>query len=318
MTLHGAIVKYVSLKRALGADFRSAEKILRRFSRQLGDRPLTSISTADCDAFIWGFKVPSSHGSLKRSVLCGFFRYLVGRGVVAKSPVDAVRSPRISSSAFRPHIYTHDELRRLLESTSAVFVRRSRLEPVTLRTIVLLLYGAGLRIGEALRLKCCDVDLRAGVLLVRDTKFFKSRLVPIGLQLATSLASYDASRRRHSHQRSAGAPFFTFRCGTPVSYAATRAAFSRMRQLARVRPDCEANRSPRLHDLRATFAVHRLLAWYREGADLQVCLPLLATYLGHTELSGTQVYLETIPELKDEASRRFERYAFSNKEDRHE
>jgi integrase len=317
MTLRVAVGEYVALKQALGADFRSAEKILRRFTRHLRDTPVAAISTADCEAFTWESPAPSSSGRGKQSVLRGFFRYLVGRGVIATSPVEAARSRRVPASAFRHHIYTLDELRRLLEVTSAVFVRRSRLEPVTLRTIVLLLYGAGLRIGEALRLQCSDVDLHERVLLVRHTKFFKSRLVPIGSQLAGVLAGYDAAQRRRASRGTVEAPFFTFRNGTAVSYAAMRAAFARMRHLAGVAADREAGGRPRLHDLRATFAVHRLLAWYREGVDLQVCLPLLATYLGHTELSGTQVYLDTIPELNAEACRRFEHYAFPGKETCH-
>ena len=85
--------------------------------------------------------------------------------------------------------------------------------------------------------------------------------------------------------------------------------FTRLRVHAEVYGPPGARQQPRLHDARHTFAVHRLVAWYREGADVQTCLPLLATYLGHVNLSGTQAYLPMTPELLDEASKRFARYA---------
>jgi integrase len=103
--------------------------------------------------------------------------------------------------------------------------------------------------------------------------------------------------------------FFTTRTGKTVSLGLLEAAFVRLREHAGIRRPATDRWQPRIHDLRATFAVHRLVAWYREGADLQTRLPLLATYLGHVNVSGTMAYLPMTHELLAEASRRFERYA---------
>jgi len=107
--------------------------------------------------------------------------------------------------------------------------------------------------------------------------------------------------------------FFVFRTGKPLSYASVRAAFAHLREHAGVRRPPGDNWQPRIHDLRATFAVHRLTAWYRENANVQARLPMLATYLGHSSIAGTMCYLSMTPALLREASIRFERYALPKK-----
>jgi integrase/recombinase XerD len=175
--------------------------------------------------------------------------------------------------------------------------------------IILLLYGAGLRAGEALRLRPGDINFQDRVLSILGTKFFKSRLLPIGGSLAAALARYAQQRQRTRTSDEHPLSFFTTRAGTTVSLGLLEAAFIRLREKAGIRRPSSDRWQPRLHDLRATFAVHRLVAWYREGADLQTRLPLLATYLGHVNVSGTQTYLPMTHELLAEASRRFECYA---------
>lgn len=313
MTLLPALEAYVTLRRALGAEFTTAAKVLRSFGRALGDIPLESIQAQQCAAFCRGSGPRTRFQVEKHATLHVFFRYLVARGHFLSSPLPEA-PPRMRSN-FLPHIYTADELRRLLDSTTAVCPRRGRLQATTLRTLLLLLYGTGLRIGEALSLRECDVDLHERVLSVRDAKFFKSRLVPIGAALGTALAQYRSSRRRLGLPDGSRSTFFAFRSGKAVSYSAVRAAFARLRERAEIRQPTSAQWQPRLHDLRATFAVHRLIAWYREGADVQVRLPYLATYLGHASIAGTQVYLTMTPELLAEASLRFESYAALRKEE---
>jgi site-specific recombinase XerD len=145
-------------------------------------------------------------------------------------------------------------------------------------------------------------------LRIRETKFFKSRLVPLGKDLTGILTEY-VLRRHERHAAPASAPLFCFRDGTPLSQSAARSAFRRLRSSAGVLREGGARRQPRLHDLRHAAAVHRLIAWYRSGADLQELLPKLATYLGHVDLSATQRYLTMTPELLQQASLRFEHYA---------
>ncbi|MBS1172948.1 MAG: site-specific recombinase, phage integrase family, partial [Proteobacteria bacterium] len=117
------------------------------------------------------------------------------------------------------------------------------------------------------------------------------------------------------HSGAADAPFFCFRDGAPLSKSAARSAFRRLRAEAGVVREGGQRQQPRLHDLRHSAAVHRLVAWYRSGADLHDLLPKLATYLGHENLSATQHYLTMTPDLLHEASQRFERYAMENDHD---
>jgi integrase/recombinase XerD len=281
--------------------------ILRSFRRALGDISLETITPEDCRKFCRGKGLPTRFWERKHESLRGFFRYLISRGILVNSPFQEL-APCIQRT-FRPHIYSHEELRRLLEAVARERNPRTRLEPETLRTIILLLYGAGLRVGEALRLRPCDVNLQDRVLSVWNTKFFKSRLIPIGASLAAALARYAQQHRPVRPPDEPSPSFFTTRTGTAVRLWQIEVGFARLRKRAGIRRPSTDRWHPRLHDLRATFAVHRLVAWYREGADLHTRLPLLATYLGHLDVSGTQAYLPMTHELLAEASRRFERYA---------
>lgn len=304
MKLSSAIKNYVTLKRSLGAVFSVDARILRSFSRALGDVHLEAITPADCRKFCRGRDLPTRFWERKHGSLSGFFRYLASRRFLVSSPFQEP-APRIPHT-FRPYIYSHEELRRLLEAIRQEESYRRLLQPETLRTIILLLYGAGLRAGEALRLRPCDVNFQEQVLSIWDTKFFKSRLLPIGKSLAAALTHY-AQQRQHSDEHPPR--FFTTRTAKAVRLGLLEAAFVRLRERAGIRRPSADRWQPRLHDLRATFAVHRLIAWYREGVDLQTRLPLLSTYLGHVNICGTQAYLPMTHELLVEASRRFERYA---------
>jgi len=142
--------------------------------------------------------------------------------------------------------------------------------------------------------------------------------VPIGVGLSRVLESYYAMRRRLPLPEAGRSVFFASRTGHAITLQELERVFTRLRKHAGVEHPSHARWQPRLHDLRHTFAVHRLIAWYREGADVQACLPRLATYLGHANISGTQTYLTMTPELLAEASHRFERYGATDKEQNHQ
>ena len=184
-----------------------------------------------------------------------------------------------------------------------------QLDAVTFRTLLLLLYGAGLRFSEATRLTLADVDLAEAVLTIRATKFYKSRLVPIGPQLATVLGELHASAAARRLAQGEAAFLLANRDGTRLASSTVQAAFDALRRIAGVHGTAGGRQIPRLHDLRHSFAVHSLTAWYRQGADVQRLLPVLSTYLGHSDLEGTKVYLSMTPELLQQASLRFARYA---------
>ncbi len=168
-------------------------------------------------------------------------------------------------------------------------------------------------ISEALSLTIADVDLVSGQLEIRETKFYKSRLVPICLQLKDAMARYAQRRREAGHPHSPDAPFFAGRTGHVLKIPTVQQAFCTLRVHAGICRTDGARYQPRLHDLRHAAAVNRLVAWYKAGTDVQKLLPMLSVYLGHVDLSSTQIYLTMTPELLHEASIRFERYALKGK-----
>lgn len=304
MTLSTLVTEYLAYKRALGHRFVSEGRILTSFCRYVGEGP--AISADRVLAFIRGAHTSTATAARKHRALAGLHRYTCGRH---RSPIFPLpQSPPQRPSSFVPYIYAQDELKRLLDAAAATCHARAFIEAYVLRTLLLVLYGAGLRLREALDLNEADVDLAQAVLTIRHTKFYKTRLVPLGADLARVLQEYRRRRDPH-HLHGPQAPFFCFRNGQRVSASALDRTFRRLRATAGVRRAGTARHQPRLHDLRHTVAVHRVIQWYRRGADLQRLLPQLATYLGHVDLSSTQRYLTLTPPLLHEASLRFERYA---------
>jgi len=237
----------------------------------------------------------------KWGTLRGLYRFALARGMVRRSPLP-LRAPKVAVH-FTPYIYSQPELRRLLQAITPE--RTNGVSPQTMHTLLLLLYGAGLRLSEALKLEDADVDVPSHLLYVRHSKFFKSRLVPIGPKLTKALADYLAERPACAGSRR----FLCANKGTPVSRATAERIFRALRLAAGVKRPTGCRYQPRLHDLRHTMATHCLVNAYRTGADVQALLVNLSVYLGHVSLAGTQKYLTITPDLHRQAGARFARYA---------
>lgn len=307
MKLKDLIVRYVTIKESLGERFQTNKRILKAFLRAVGeDLDVNEVRADQVHDFIAGRGPLTRNWEVKHSALLGFYRYAISRGHIKSSPLPRA-VPKLPPR-FVPYIYTRDELCHLLTSIESYQRPDVLLEPYTFRAILLMLYGAGLRLGEALSFTLADVDLVGALVIVRETKFHKTRIVPLGTQLNQALVRYAHQRRQEGHSQQADAPFFVASTGIQLNHQHVERAFVRLRDHAGVRRADGARYQPRLHDLRHTFAVHRLTSWYRKGADVQRLLPKLATYLGHVEIASTQVYLTMTPELLHEASRRFEQY----------
>jgi site-specific recombinase XerD len=297
---------YVTYKRSVGMRFNTEARTLESFCRSLGDIPMTEVRPDQVFAYLAGAGPVTSFWERKHSALCGFYHFAIARGYATHSPLPS-RVPK-PPLAFVPYIYSRAELRRLLDVASAIDNPRTRIDPLVLRMLLLLLYGAALRISEALSLTMADLDLEQSVLCIRESKFYKTRMVPMGQDLAEALDQFIADRcRTHSCKRDS--PVFPCRDGSPITVRIAENAFRRVRNRAGVFRYDGARYQPRLHDLRHAAVVHRLIAWYRSGADVQFLLPQLATYLGHIHIAATQRYLTLTPELLREASLRFERFA---------
>jgi integrase/recombinase XerD len=309
MKLSEVVASYVAHKQSMGMRFGTEARTLKSFCRAMGEVNIQQIRPDRVRAYLAGTGPVTRFWERKHNVLDGFYRFAIARGYVASTPLPRTFPKPLQP--FVPYVYSHEELKRLLSAVVANDNPRSVIDPTTFRLLLLMLYGAGLRISEALRLTLADVDLITAVLHIRESKFYKTRLVPIGSDLTRLLIPYATARQRnHAIPNS---PFFVSRRGVAVTRSSAENTFGRLRVRAGVvRPDGNPRHQPRLHDLRVTFAVHRLVSWYRSGADLQRLLPQLSTYLGHINVQGTQRYLALTPELLREASDRFERYAMGS------
>jgi integrase/recombinase XerD len=304
MKLAQAVASYVAYKQSLGMRFATEARALKSFSLALGDVDLDRIEPEQVRAFLDGTGPVTRFWHRKLDALRGFYRFALARRYTPRSPLPT-NVPRCPQ-AFVPYIYSEEEIKRLL--AAAASRERCNLSTLTCRTLLLLLYGTGLRIGESLALDLADVNLESALLCIRETKFYKTRIVPIGADLTRVLRDYLLERSKGA-PISADGPFLLTRQGKRLSRAGAEEAFKQLRRQAKVSRIDGSRYQPRLHDMRHTYAVTRLVRWYRDGADVQRLLPQLATYLGHVHISGTQRYLTMTPELLRQASLRFERYA---------
>ncbi|MDD9998471.1 MAG: tyrosine-type recombinase/integrase [Rhodospirillaceae bacterium] len=306
MTLQDAINEYVAWQQAHGCKFTTPARILKRFAKHVGGQVgCDDVSEAEVFAFLIGNGRATGYRVTKQSVLTGFYRFAISRGYAERWPLpETVRRPPSAP----PYVYSHEEVRRLFGAIEVSRRGAVQLDAPTFRTFLLLLYGAALRVGEARHLTLADVELEMAVMTIRNTKFYKSRLVPVGAQLADALREYAVLRASRPMPDGRQSSFLANRDGTPLAKGTVHYAFAQLRRAAGVLGTDDARQSPHLHSFRHTFAVHRLTDWYRQGADVQRLLPPLSTYLGHAGLEGTQVYLSMTPQLLRQASLRFERF----------
>jgi len=308
MRLKPAIEEFVSYKRALGACYKGENNCLLAFLRSVGDMELGLVTKQHVEAHlpIPASRTVTSGWFQKYGTLDRFFQFAIGRGYMQhRVLVDSLpeRPP-----SFVPYIYSLEDMQRLLGIPDAHYSPQSPLTPYTMRVLLVLLYGTGLRLGEAIKLDQQSVDLDGAVLTVRDTKFFKSRLVPLGDDLLAILRLY-SKRKAPAEVQTPESSFFRTRHGIPVRHDHADHQFQWLRKEAGVLRFDNARFQPRLHDFRHTFAVVRLTSWYRQGKDVQRLLPHLSTYLGHVSIEETATYLRMTNELLQEANRRFESYA---------
>ena len=227
---------------------------------------------------------PSTHRH-RQILIRQLASYLQLRGCSAYRAPLAVR---VSKAYVTARVFSREEIRGLLLSVDRLPIDpRSRIRHIVMPTLFRVLYGCGLRLGEAIRLTVGDVDLQRGILTIREGKFRRDRLVPVAPTLQCRLQEYaDGLAPRNERE-----PFFPSPRGGAYDH---RAIYQTFRQLLRATGIAHGGRGqgPRLHEIRHAFAVHRLESWYRTGEDLNAKLPLLATYMGHRSMLGTQWYLQ--------------------------
>lgn len=295
---------FCTLKRASGYDYRGQEGILCRFDRYLalGDREPDEVDARVLGDYLalGAHLAPRTRKNIV-SVLWPALKYARRHG--AQCPPLPLR-PSFSRVTSRiPVILNDEEIHRLLVAARKL-ESIDPLRPYTYATLFGLLATTGMRVGEAQKLQLRDVDLAGRVLMVREGKFHKSRLLPIHESTAEALARYISRRREAGMTRASEAPLLVNLKGRPLVYENIRQTFSRLCKSAAL--DCPLHGVPRIHDLRHSFAVRRVIAWYRAGIDVNTRLSALSTYLGHVSVEKTLVYLRPHQEMLSEAAHRFE------------
>jgi integrase/recombinase XerD len=246
MKLSALASQYVAHKQAMGMRFHTEARTLKSFCRAMGDIALVDIAADRVHAYIAGTGPVTPFWHRKYGVLRGFYRFAMARGYAASAPLPKIipKPPQ-----FVPYIFSHEELQRLLDASDCCESPRSKLQPYTCRMLILLLYGAGLRISEALSLTLATVDLPAGILTIHKSKFYKSRLVPMSPDLTTALETYVTQRARE-HSTESDAALFLTRTAIPLERRTAEHIFSRLRVRAGVLRHDGGRYQPRLHDLR--------------------------------------------------------------------
>jgi len=303
MSIAPQLDHYLSVRRSLGYDLRTDERVLRRFARFADQEGAPHIDTA---LFLrWDASLPDV-GTSTRSARFGKVR-LFAQWLCSIDPAHEVPPRGLlpnRSGRQRPHIYGETEIASIIAAAKAL-PSIYGLRGLTCSTLFGLIAVTGLRISEALALDDDDLATGDGVLRVRHGKLGRERLLPLDPTVVARLVAYAAERDRLLGR--AAPAFFVTGKGTRLTDCSARYNFARACQQIGLRADqqyCRHGRGPRIHDLRHTFAVRTMIDWYRAGKDPAREMIRLTTYLGHTNPDNTFWYLEAVPELLDLAMAR--------------
>ena len=299
--LRPALSDYLTIRRALGYKLARAEKLLGQYLDYLDEHGEQLVTVEN--AVTWA-TLPAAGNpnwwAYRLTCVRGFAKHLHALDPSHQVPsADVVpHRPRRGT----PYLYSDEEITALIAATSSL---RFELRRATYRTLIGLLSATGMRVGEAIRLDNDDADVKHGVVTVRETKFGKTRELPLHASTVDALADYQRFRDRTCPEPRVDAVFIT-PVGTRLLYCGVSWTFLKLVQDAGLKPR-SARCRPTLHSLRHSFAVHTLLDWYRDGLEVQPRLPLLSTYLGHVHPRDTYWYLDAAPELLAIAADRLER-----------
>jgi integrase len=317
--LADSIELYLAHKRSLGKELAKVEPLLHLLDVNIlaqGVTELRQITAAHIDAFVASRprRSPRSYNGLIGAIR-GLLDWMVVHEVLPESPLRCetrrVIPPR------RPFLFNPDQARRLLEAASQLPSNpRAQARGETYKMIFALLYGLGLRVGEVSRLCRKDIDLDNQLLIIRQTKFGKDRLVPFGPKMARAITGFLDREESQFGPMPPEAPAFSFnkRRRTPIGPNTISWAFRKLLPILQLTiPSGVA--PPHLHCLRHSFAVGTLLRWYRAGVDPMARLLDLSTFMGHVSPSSTAVYLTITTELLDCASERFALFAANSRKE---
>jgi len=296
------IQNFINLRRLSGTDYQSQAQLLGYFDRFMVEEHLGEprITRKIVDRYLESLSHLAPRTRYNRfcvvKQLCEYLARNDPEGYVPE-PLKVIPS----QGAHQPYIYSNSELQTLMMAASQLPPGNS-LRPHTYQTLLGILYSTGIRIGEASALNLEHFHSQERMLYIAEGKFRKARWVPLSGSTCRALEQY-VCKRLQMRPRSPDSPLFLNQRSCRLHHCTVNQTF---RHLLR---QCDIHHSkhtgPRIHDIRHTFAVHRLLAWYRDGQDVNARLPWLATYMGHVDIHSTQVYLRATPELIEQVHRRF-------------
>lgn len=300
--LHEHLRDYLALRRGLGFRLVEAELHLNAFCNFMRCRDARIVTSAL--AIAWATDLPNAQPAScagRLSSVRGFARYL--HGIDGRHEVPPQRLLPYSPRRRQPYLYTDDEVRDLMASAAAMPSRQT-LRPITLACLIGLLAVTGMRISEALALTRDDVDLERGLLTIRRTKFGKTRLVPLHPTSVAALARYAHERDALLGTRVNGPQFLLTGRGRAFAGSEARLSFLALCRALRLARPVGRHRGPGFHDFRHRFATRTLIQWARDGVDVERVMPVLTTFLGHTNIADTYWYLSACPELLEHAATR--------------
>lgn len=306
-TVEAAVRRYLQERRQLGFDLRIAGAELLRFARFADAKGHRGALTQELQVE-WArqhiVRTSAVTAARRLEIVRPFAAYY--RQVEIDTEVPATGILGRGHRRLAPHIYTDEEICELLDCTGHL-TPRGGLRPLTYRTLFGLIAASGLRVSEALALQLADVDLQNATITVRQTKFRKSRCLPLHTSVVQALTEYRQVRDRCADLATC-AHFFASPISGALPTGTVQHVFSRMRPRLgwQARGD---HANPRIHDLRHTFAVRRLQRWHEAGVSIDHAMFWLCTYLGHANISDTYWYLTGVPELMDIVGAKFERFA---------
>jgi len=295
------IAAYIRLRRSLGFKFERQAAVLRAFDSYVDKLRYRGMLTQE-------LAVAFAIANPRISATECWHHYQFIRHFAEYLATFEPNTPRLNPRALRkptqrpiPYVYTDAELTRLLEATRTVSSRRP-IVGITLHSMIGLAASTGLRLSEIVGLDKVDVDLDRGLMTIRQSKFKKDRLVPLHLTTVAVLRQYVAARDA-AYARHTSPAFFISLWRKRFSKNTVTCAFTELARSIGLR--APTGRGPSFHGLRHRFAVHRLVAWYEEGKNVQAMLPALATYLGHVKYTDTAYYITATSELMGLAAARY-------------
>lgn len=304
----GAIMaEHVALMRNRGYKYTTQPVWLLRFDRFLQLNPALQNEPIEVMLEHWSGTKPTRNHAAE----CEKLKRVIAKILRHRDPSIPPRRPdphpekEVAKEWRKPHIYAPADVRRMLDIARAYPSPRAPLRPLTIYTMLLLAYCAGLRRSEVARLDLGDVDLRSGTITIRQTKFFKTRILPLSDTVMTELRAYlDARQRAGGSQDPGSGLFWHEQRGDRYTKQAVSWLLVNVIRRAGLKP-ARGRKGPRLHDLRHSMVVNRILEWYKAGINPQDRLPFLATYLGHRDIHSTLVYITVTQDLLHHANERF-------------